>query len=69
MFCFHLNKTAAEVPRMLSSTYGKAALSERTCHEWFPRLTRAVILMSRTGMATGIFEESEMEVEGFPIGT
>ena len=35
IFCFHLKKTAAEVHRMLSSTYGEAALSGRTCREWF----------------------------------
>ena len=33
IFCFHLNKTAAEAHRMLSSTYGEAALGERTCRE------------------------------------
>ena len=36
-FCFHLKKTAAEAHRMLSSTYGEAALSERACREWFQR--------------------------------
>ena len=35
IFCFHLNKTATEAHRMLSSTYGEVALSERTCREWF----------------------------------
>ena len=35
IFGFHLKKTATEAHRMLSSTYGEAALSERTCHEWF----------------------------------
>ena len=35
IFSFHLKKTAAEAHQMLSRTYGKAALSERTCHEWF----------------------------------
>ena len=34
IFCFHLKKTAAEVHRMLSRTYGEATLSERTCHDW-----------------------------------
>ena len=35
IFYFHLKKTAAEVHRMLSRTYGTAALSERTYCEWF----------------------------------
>ena len=30
-------ETAAEAHRMLSSTYGEAALSERTSREWFQR--------------------------------
>ena len=33
--CFHFKKTAAETHRLLSETYGKATLSERTCLEWF----------------------------------
>ena len=33
--CFHLKKTAAEARRMLSSTYGEAALSEGTSRELF----------------------------------
>ena len=37
IFCFHLKKTAAEAHRMLSSTYGEAVLSKRTCREWFQR--------------------------------
>ena len=30
IFCFHSKKTASEAHRMLSSTYGEAALSKRT---------------------------------------
>ena len=33
IFCFYLKKTAAESHRMLLSTYGETALSERTCRE------------------------------------
>ena len=32
-----MKKSAAEVHRMLSNTYGKAVISERTCREWFQR--------------------------------
>ena len=31
IFCFHVKETAAEAHRMLSRTYGEAALSEITC--------------------------------------
>ncbi|GFW45083.1 mariner Mos1 transposase [Trichonephila clavipes] len=32
-----MKKSAAEAHRMLSNTYGEAAISERTCREWFQR--------------------------------
>ncbi|GFT82926.1 uncharacterized protein TNCV_4434721 [Trichonephila clavipes] len=32
-----MKKSAAEAHRMLSNTYGDAAISERTCREWFQR--------------------------------
>ena len=32
-----MKKTAVEAHRMLSSTYGEAALSGITCSVWFPR--------------------------------
>ena len=32
-----MKKSAAEAHRMLSNTYGEAAISERTCPEWFQR--------------------------------
>ena len=34
--CFNMKKSAAEA-RMFSNTYGEAAISERTCREWFQR--------------------------------
>ncbi len=35
IFCFNMKKS--ETHRMLSNTYGEAAISERTCREWFQR--------------------------------
>ncbi|GFW15325.1 mariner Mos1 transposase [Trichonephila clavipes] len=32
-----MKKSVAEANRMLSNTYGEAAISERTCREWFQR--------------------------------
>lgn len=37
LFCFHLKKCAAESHRMLSEAYGKHALSETCCRDWFRR--------------------------------
>ena len=35
IFCFNMKKSADEAHRMLSNTYDEAAISERTCREWF----------------------------------
>jgi len=35
IFCFNMKKSAAHAHRMLSNSYGKTAISERTCREWF----------------------------------
>ena len=32
-----MKKSAAEAHRILSNTYGEAAISEKTCREWFQR--------------------------------
>ncbi|GFW51447.1 mariner Mos1 transposase [Trichonephila clavipes] len=37
IFCFNMKKSATEPHPMLSNTYGEAAISERTCLEWFQR--------------------------------
>ena len=37
IFCFNMKKSATEAHRILSNTYGEAAISERTCREWFQR--------------------------------
>ena len=63
IFCFHLKKTAAEAHRMLSSTCGQAALSERTCREWFQRFKRCDFdVDDRHGdEKEKIFEDSELQ--------
>ena len=37
LFCFNLNKSAAESHRMLVEAYGDSALSGTTCRDWFRR--------------------------------
>ena len=34
---FNLKKSAAEAHRLLVETYGEAALSDRSCREWFQK--------------------------------
>ena len=63
IFCVHLKKTATELHRMLSSTYDEAALSERTCREWFPRLKSGDFDVEdrHNGGKEKIFVETEAE--------
>ncbi|GFT17395.1 hypothetical protein TNCV_4806701 [Trichonephila clavipes] len=49
IFCFNMKK--AEAHRMLSNTYGEAAISERTSRESSLNASRTVILTSKTSMA------------------
>ena len=37
IFFFHSKKTAAEAHRKLQKVYGDAALSDKTCRDWFRR--------------------------------
>ena len=63
IFCFFYKKNAAEPHRMLSSTYGEAALSERTCFEWFQRFKSGDFDFKgqHGGGKEKIFENSELE--------
>ena len=63
MFCFNFKKTAAEAHRMLSTTHGEAALSERMCHEWFQRFKSGDFDVEdrHGGGKENIFEDSELE--------
>ena len=63
IFCFHLKKTAVEALRMLSSSYGEAALSEKTCREWFQCFKSGDFDIEEWhgGGKEKIFEDSEFE--------
>ena len=37
IYFFNLKKSAAEAHRLLVRTYGEAALTERSCREWFQK--------------------------------
>ena len=63
IFRFHLKKTAAEAHPILSSTYGEAALSERTCREWFQNFKNGDFDVEdrHGGGKENIFEDCELE--------
>ncbi|GFX56841.1 mariner Mos1 transposase [Trichonephila clavipes] len=63
IFCFNLKKSAAEAHRMLSNIYGEAAISERTCREWFQRFKKGDFEVEGQydGGREKVFEDAELE--------
>ena len=61
IFCFNMKKSAAEAHRMLSNTYGEAAISERTCRE-FQRFKNGDFVEDRhSGGREKVFEDAELK--------
>ena len=57
-----MKKSAAEAHRMLSNTYGEAAISERTCREWFQRFKNGDFdVEDRHSGGREVFEDAELE--------
>ena len=52
IYFFNLKKSAAEAHRLLVEAYDDAALSERSCHEWFQKFKN------------GEFDIGDKETEG-----
>ena len=55
IYLFNLKKSAAEAHRSLVEVYGDAALSERSCREWFQKFKN------------GEFDVEDKEREGRPV--
>ena len=63
IYFFNLKKSAAEAHRLLVEAYNKAALSERTCREWFQKFKNGdfdVEDKDRSGRPK-IYEDAELE--------
>ena len=62
IFCFNMKKSVAEAHRMLSNTYGEAAISERTCQEWFQRFKNGDFDVEdrHGGGREKVFEDAEL---------
>ena len=59
----NLNKSAAEVHRLLVETYGNAALSEKSCREWFQKFKNGEFDIEdkeRSGRPK-VYEDAELE--------
>ncbi|GFW69541.1 aromatic-L-amino-acid decarboxylase [Trichonephila clavipes] len=65
LVCFRrkMKKSAAEAHRMLSNTYGEAAISKRTCREWFQRFKNGDFEVEdqHSGGREKVFEDAELE--------
>ncbi|GFV45425.1 mariner Mos1 transposase [Trichonephila clavipes] len=64
IFCFNMKKSAAEAHRILSNTYGEAAISERMCRESFQRFKNSDFEVEdqHGGGREMVFENAELEV-------
>ena len=63
IYFFNLKKSVAEAHRLLVEAYGDAALSERSCREWFQKFKNDefdVEDKERSGK-TKVYEDAELE--------
>ena len=58
-----MKKFAGKSHRVLSNTYGEAAITERTCQEWFQRFKNGDFDVEdrHGGGREKVFEDSELE--------
>ena len=58
---FNLKKSAAEVHRLLVEIYGVAALSERSCREWFQKLKNGEFDIEDKEHSPKVYDDAELE--------
>ena len=63
LYFLDLKKSAAEAHRLLEETYGEAALSERSCREWFQKFKNGEFDMedSERSERPNVYEDFELE--------
>ena len=63
IYFFNLKKSATEAHRLLVETYGEAALSERSCLEWFQKfkIGEFEIEDKEPSGRPKVFEDAELE--------
>ena len=63
IYLFNLKKSAAETNRLLVETYGEAALSERSCREWFQKFKNGEFDIEDKGRSgrPKVYEDAELE--------
>jgi len=64
IYFYNLKKSASEVHRLLVEAYGDAALSERSCREWFQKFKNGELTSTAKNVAEGrkwTNEDAELE--------
>ena len=63
IYFFNLKKSAADAHRLLSKTYSEAALSERSCREWFQKFKNGKfdIEDNERSVRPKVYEDAEFE--------
>ena len=63
IYFFNLKKSAAEAHRLLVEAYGEAALSERSCREWFQKFKNGEFhIEDKEGSGSPkVYEDMELE--------
>ncbi|EGI61180.1 Mariner Mos1 transposase [Acromyrmex echinatior] len=61
IYFFNLKKSAAEAHRLLVEAYGEAALSERSCREWFQKFKNGEFDVEERSGRPKVYEDAELE--------
>ncbi|EGI60884.1 Mariner Mos1 transposase [Acromyrmex echinatior] len=64
IYFFNLKKSAAEAHRLLVEAYGEAALSEKSCREWFQKVKNGEFDIEEDKECSGrpkVYEDAELE--------
>ena len=63
IYFFNLNKSAAEAHRLLVERYGEAAISKKSCREWFKKFKNGEFDIEDKERSGGpkVYEDAELE--------
>ncbi|EGI61436.1 Mariner Mos1 transposase [Acromyrmex echinatior] len=63
IYFFNLKKSAAEAHRLLVKAYGEAALSERSCRDWFQKFKNVNDVKDKErSRRPKVYKDAELEV-------
>ena len=65
IYFFNLKKSAAEARLLLVNTYGEAAISERSCREWFQMFKSGEFDIENKERSRSLKMHEDVELEAF----